>query len=99
MTNIEDEIRAIVRTEVAAYLAEACEECSHKPAAASARLMYSIPETSELLGISRTTVYQLIQRGELHAIEVGTGGRARLRIRAKDLSDFVEDRRRTGGRS
>ena len=35
------------------------------------RLAYSIAEAAEAIGISRDTVYRLIQRGEVHSVLVG----------------------------
>ncbi len=35
------------------------------------RLTYTVPEVAELLGISRTTTYACIQRGEIPAVMLG----------------------------
>ncbi len=35
------------------------------------RLTYTVPEVAELLGISRTTTYACIQRGEIPALMLG----------------------------
>jgi len=51
------------------------------------RKLYSIDETRELLGgISRTTLYLLIQRGELVSVEIGR----RRFISAAAISDFID---------
>ena len=51
------------------------------------RKLYSIAETRELLGgISRTTIYLLIQSGRLTSVEIG---RRRL-ISAVAISDFID---------
>lgn len=50
------------------------------------KLCYSIPEAGALLGVSRTTVYELIKSGELTAIRVG-GRRA---VTPEALRTFVD---------
>lgn len=35
------------------------------------RLLHSIPETTELLGVGRTLIYSLIARGELDRVKLG----------------------------
>lgn len=35
------------------------------------RRTYTVTETAELLGISRSTAYDLVSKGELHAIRLG----------------------------
>ncbi|MDF1601585.1 helix-turn-helix domain-containing protein [Mesorhizobium sp. YIM 152430] len=51
----------------------------------SARLCHNITETSELLGISRTTVRKLIQAGELRAIRI----RGSTRITTAEIDRFL----------
>jgi excisionase family DNA binding protein len=36
------------------------------------RLTYTIPEVAELLGISRSTAYACVRRGEIPALVLGT---------------------------
>lgn len=42
---------------------------------ASERLLYTIAETAELMGMSRSHVYQAINRGEIPVIHVGRSAR------------------------
>jgi excisionase family DNA binding protein len=51
----------------------------------SGKLLYTIPETVALTGIGRTTLYDLIHRGELESVRVG---RSRF-IPADGLRDFI----------
>lgn len=55
--------------------------------------LYTVPETAELLKVSRGTVYNLISAGELRAVHVATDkGRAKTRIRSDDLASFIDSR-------
>ncbi|MGB3733125.1 helix-turn-helix domain-containing protein [Microbacterium sp.] len=47
--------------------------------------LYSIPDTADLLAVSRATVYRLIRAGELRAVT-----RTIMRIRADDLQAHVD---------
>ena len=49
----------------------------------------TVNETARLLGIGRSTLYQLQQRGELRGIKVGT----RLRFSPRDLQLYIEEHR------
>ena len=51
-------------------------------------LLYRIPEAAAALAMSRTVVYELIQRGELHVVHIG----ASARVPAASLRAFVEQR-------
>lgn len=53
--------------------------------AASARL-YDIPETCELLRMSKTKVYELIGDGELEAVDVARKGSRRPHLRIPDTA-------------
>lgn len=53
-------------------------------------MLLTIPEAARLLAIGRTTLYSLIDRGELRAVAIG---RAR-RIPRSALQEFVEARTR-----
>jgi putative molybdopterin biosynthesis protein len=37
----------------------------------SARLTYTVPEVAELLGISRSSAYECVRRGEIPALSLG----------------------------
>ncbi len=53
--------------------------------AVGARLLYRFPEAAQLLGLGRSTVYELVQRGELPVVRVGRA----VRIAAEDLQAWV----------
>jgi excisionase family DNA binding protein len=54
--------------------------------------LMTVNETAHLLGIGRSTLYQLRQRGDLRAIKVG----ARLRFSLRDLQLYIEEHREQG---
>lgn len=39
------------------------------------RLLYTVEQTAQLLGISRTTVYELVKAKRLHEVHIGRSGR------------------------
>jgi excisionase family DNA binding protein len=41
------------------------------PVSATERLVFSVPEVAELLGISRAFAYELVARGELPVVRLG----------------------------
>lgn len=49
--------------------------------------MYSIKDTMEILHISRSKVYSLINSGKLHAQKLGS----RVLIRRQNLKDFIDN--------
>lgn len=49
-------------------------------------LLYRIPEAAAALAMSRTVVYELIQRGDLQVVHIG----ASVRVTAASLRAFVE---------
>lgn len=49
------------------------------------KLLYSSREAAEMLSLSRTTIFELLRRGELRSIKIG---RSR-RIPASALEEFV----------
>ena len=50
--------------------------------------MYTVDEVRDLLRLSRSKVYELLQTGELASIKIG----AARRIPAKALREFVEEK-------
>lgn len=50
------------------------------------KLSYGIKEACDATGLSRPTIYRLIEKGELHPIKVGT----RTLLLRKDLEAFLE---------
>ncbi len=77
---LADALRPIVRR----LVAEALEE---SPASTPAPdRLYDLAEAGELLGVSRTVVYELIGRGDLRSTKVG---RRRL-VAASDIARFIE---------
>ena len=53
------------------------------------RLTYSVSEASQLVGVSYTTLWRAIRRGDLRPIK----GMGFLRISKKELERFTEDTR------
>ena len=49
------------------------------------KYLYTVPETAELLGLSKTTVYELINNGELLAVYPTTAAR----ISSSSIAAFV----------
>jgi excisionase family DNA binding protein len=52
----------------------------------SDRLLLRLPEVANLLGVGRSTVYELVQRGDLPAVHVGRA----VRIPSAALQRWVE---------
>lgn len=52
-------------------------------------LLLRIPEVAQHLGVSRHTVYRMIEAGTLPAVEMPTGLTSCLRVRQADLDNFV----------
>jgi excisionase family DNA binding protein len=50
------------------------------------KFLYTIPEITGLLGISRTKVYQLIKAGELPVVRIGRS----VRIYRPELQEWLE---------
>lgn len=59
------------------------------------RLLHPIEEVVQILGIGRTTVYELIKTGDLHPIHIGRC----CRINDEELVRFVRERDRAPRRS
>ncbi len=58
-------------------------------------MVYTVNETCEALRLSRYTVYELINTGQLRSIKIGH----RRLVAHVDLVDFVEERRREAAAS
>ena len=54
-------------------------------------LLYTVTEVAKLLKVNRTFVYELINRGELPAVKVGS-----LKIRKTTLEKFLEGKENAG---
>ena len=54
------------------------------------RIVYSIPEVAVFLGLSRSSIYRLVQEGQLEAIRV----RSRLRVRPSAINRYLDDLQR-----
>jgi excisionase family DNA binding protein len=50
------------------------------------KLLYSIPEVGEQLGIAQSTIYTLIRERKLKAVRVGR----RTMVKAPDLTAFLD---------
>jgi excisionase family DNA binding protein len=62
--------------------------------------LHTIPEAAQLLSVHRSTLYDLIARGELRVVDLSTGGsRTKSRVRSDDLDAFIEARTRTAPRT
>ena len=57
-------------------------------------LFVTVPQVARDLGVAPATVYRLIDRGQLPAVEFGTGERRGklVRVRAADLDRFIAER-------
>lgn len=56
------------------------------------RLLYSVVEAGELLNISKSSVYDLIETGDLPKVMVGKTGKT-IRIAATDLQAYIDNQR------
>ena len=53
--------------------------------------MLKYPEAAAFLAVGKTTLYELVGRGEIQVVQFGTGKKARCtRFRPEDLEAFVE---------
>ena len=59
------------------------------------RLTVRIPQAVEMLGVSRSKIYELIQQGEIEVIKVGSS----TLLPVDGLVRFVEKRRRASSTS
>lgn len=52
--------------------------------------LYTVVEAGELLGTGKDFVYEQIRSGRLQVVDLGAyGGRAKLRVPAPCLADFI----------
>lgn len=56
------------------------------------KLLLTIREAGEALGVSEMSVYRLISAGDLQTCDIGTGKRSRTRVPVKALEAFVAAR-------
>jgi len=76
-------------------------ERAEGPASAASRLLYSVEEAADLLGIGRTYMFHLLRTGEIDSLKIGK----RRMIPSDALDDYIEHlrsanadhRRETGG--
>ena len=54
-------------------------------------LLYTVTEVAKLLKVNRTFVYELINRGELPAVKIGS-----LKIRKTTLEKYLEGKENAG---
>ena len=54
------------------------------------KLLVTIPKGSEILSVSRSTLYKLISEGRVPVVKLGKGRSAGVRIRVSDLERFAE---------
>jgi len=59
-------------------------------------MMLTVKEVAERLRISRTCVYQLVERGKLACHRIGLG-RGAIRISLADLTEYIESCRVSRG--
>ncbi len=59
----------------------------------SERLLWRIDEVAAMIGVSKATAYDLINRGEIPSVRLtGRGGRGLLRVPADGLRKMIESR-------
>lgn len=57
----------------------------HAAPTSTRRMMYTVPEAAALLGLGRSTAYELVLRGELDAVRIGR----RWLVRRTTLHDLL----------
>ena len=60
-----------------------------RPYTESQRICYTLKEVADMLGMTRQTVRNMIYRGDLARVKIGTGNRATVRIMKEDLDAFI----------
>lgn len=56
------------------------------------RWLYSVIEAGELLSVSKQTIYDLIDLGELPKVMIGRTGKT-IRVAASDLQAYIDNQR------
>lgn len=56
------------------------------------RMLYRVTEAAALLGLGRSTIYELVQAGELRTVHIGRA----VRISRAELERWVRDQERAG---
>jgi excisionase family DNA binding protein len=54
--------------------------------------LLKVEEVADLIGVSRRTVYALIQAGFLETVNVGSAARPRLRVTPAEMDRFIAER-------
>ena len=57
--------------------------------------LHTVKEVAALFGVHPQSIYRLIWSGELATVDIGTGKRARTRVRDTAVDDYLK--RREGG--
>jgi len=56
------------------------------------RLLYSVIEAGQLLSVSKQTIYELIDLGDLPKVMIGRTGKT-IRVAASDLQAYIDNQR------
>jgi len=57
------------------------------------RLLLRVDEVARMIGVSKATAYDLVNRGEIPSVRLaGRGGRGLLRVPAEALRRIIEER-------
>ncbi len=54
--------------------------------------LYTVVEAASRLGVSADYIYERQKDRSLRAVDIGTNGRKKIRVRADDLQDYIEAR-------
>jgi excisionase family DNA binding protein len=66
----------------------------------SERVLLRVDEVAGMIGVSKATAYDLVNRGEIPSVRLaGRGGRGLLRIPADALRKLIEERSTAGDRA
>lgn len=66
-------------------------QTTSEPLPLKALPLYTVPDAAEMLGVSLNYLYERIRDRRLPAVELGTEKKSKLRIRADDLQQFIQD--------
>ena len=91
---VDETVRDVLRTELAS-VRRAPAEAAPGPGLVESRL-YSVAEASEILGVGKTFLYELVNRGDIPVVQLGDE-RSKLRLRGDHIRTWIE--KRTIGRS